>query len=42
MDGSIASRSRPVYMRVHDLGCKVTPDTYGSLLYVYLKLPNIL
>jgi hypothetical protein len=42
LDGCSALRPRPVYTRVHDLGCKATPDTYGSLRYVYLQLPNIL
>jgi hypothetical protein len=42
LDGCIALRPRPVYMRVHDSGCKATSDTYGSLRYIYLQLPNIL
>ena len=41
-DGCIALRPRPVYMRVQDLGGKAPRDTYGSLRYVYLQLPNIL
>jgi len=38
----IALRPRPVYIEYRDLGGKAPPDTYGSLRYVYLQLPNIL
>ena len=36
MDGCIALRLRPVYIRVHDLGGKTPRDTYGSLRYIYI------